>query len=72
MLPLLMLLFAHVISYDIIESLVPKQHKKLIVHIRKMVTKQQKKKEQNKVTEKARTWHIVIYHCYYNNRTQRS
>ena len=49
-----MLLFAHVISYDIIESLVPKQHKKLIAHICKTVTKQQKKKEQNKVTEKVR------------------
>lgn len=42
------------ISYDIVESLVPEQHKKLIVHIRKMVTKQQKKKEQNKVAEKVR------------------
>ena len=41
------------ISYDVIESLVPKQHKKLITHIHKMLSKQKKKKEQ-KVNERVR------------------
>ena len=39
------------ISCDVVESLVPKQHKKLVTHIHKMLTKQKKKKEQ-KVSKK--------------------
>ena len=39
------------ISCDVVESMVPKQHKKLVTHIHKMLTKQKKKKEQ-KVSKK--------------------
>lgn len=43
-------IYASMISYEVVDSLVPKQHKKLIVHIHKMLIKQQRKKVIDKVT----------------------